>query len=76
MADFRFHLHRAPHTQLAPTSGAMGYGVPAGIAASRLPDRIGGLVRLLIVLLVFEIGLVIFHPNHQGVLGWLFERQG
>lgn len=36
----RFHLHRRPHTQLAPTSGAMGYGVPAGIAASLLhPDR-------------------------------------
>ena len=36
----RFHLHRVPHTQLAPTSGAMGYGVPAGIAASLLhPDR-------------------------------------
>ncbi|MCG2840171.1 thiamine pyrophosphate-dependent enzyme [Sandaracinobacter sp. RS1-74] len=36
----RFHLHRAPFTQLAPTSGAMGYGVPAGIAASLLhPDR-------------------------------------
>jgi acetolactate synthase-1/2/3 large subunit len=36
----RFHLHRAPGTQLAPTSGAMGYGVPAGIAASLLnPGR-------------------------------------
>lgn len=36
----RFHLHRAPHTQLAPTSGAMGYGVPAGIAAAILhPER-------------------------------------
>ncbi len=36
----RFHLHRKPRTQLAPTSGAMGYGVPAGIAASILhPDR-------------------------------------
>jgi acetolactate synthase-1/2/3 large subunit len=36
----RFHLHRRPRTQLAPTSGAMGYGVPAGIAASLLhPDR-------------------------------------
>ena len=36
----RFHLHRQPHTQLAPTSGAMGYGVPAGIAAALLhPDR-------------------------------------
>jgi acetolactate synthase-1/2/3 large subunit len=36
----RFHLHRAPGTQLAPTSGAMGYGVPAGIAAAILhPDR-------------------------------------
>ncbi len=36
----RFHLHRRPLTQLAPTSGAMGYGVPAGIAASLLhPDR-------------------------------------
>ena len=29
----RFHLHRQLHTQLAPTSGAMGYGVPAAIAA-------------------------------------------
>jgi acetolactate synthase-1/2/3 large subunit len=36
----RFHLHRRPLTQLAPTSGAMGYGVPAGIAASLLfPER-------------------------------------
>jgi acetolactate synthase-1/2/3 large subunit len=36
----RFHLHRRPHTQLAPTSGAMGYGVPAGIAAAILhPER-------------------------------------
>lgn len=36
----RFHLHCAPHTQLAPTSGAMGYGVPAGIAAAILhPER-------------------------------------
>ncbi|HEY1707720.1 MAG TPA: thiamine pyrophosphate-binding protein [Rhizomicrobium sp.] len=29
----RFHLHRAFPTQLAPTSGAMGYGVPAAVAA-------------------------------------------
>ena len=36
----RFHLHRRPLTQVAPTSGAMGYGVPAGIAASLLfPER-------------------------------------
>ena len=36
----RFHQHRRFHTQLAPTSGAMGYGVPAGIAASILhPGR-------------------------------------
>jgi acetolactate synthase-1/2/3 large subunit len=36
----RFHRHRRPGTQLAPTSGAMGYGVPAGIAASILhPGR-------------------------------------
>lgn len=36
----RFHLHRAPGTQLAPTSGAMGYGVPAGIAAALIqPER-------------------------------------
>jgi acetolactate synthase-1/2/3 large subunit len=34
---WRFHGYR---TQLAPTSGAMGYGVPAAIAASlALPDR-------------------------------------
>ena len=36
----RFHRHRAPHTQLAPTSGAMGYGFPAAIAAKIAhPDR-------------------------------------
>ncbi len=29
----RFYQHRAFRTQLAPTSGAMGYGVPAAIAA-------------------------------------------
>jgi acetolactate synthase-1/2/3 large subunit len=36
----RFIRHRAPKTQLAPTSGAMGYGVPAGIAAKlAAPER-------------------------------------
>jgi acetolactate synthase-1/2/3 large subunit len=36
----RFHQHRRLGTQLAPTSGAMGYGVPAGIAAKLLqPER-------------------------------------
>ena len=30
----RFHRYPGFRTQLAPTSGAMGYGVPAGIAAS------------------------------------------
>ena len=36
----RFHHHRQVGTQLAPTSGAMGYGVPAAIAAALLrPDR-------------------------------------
>lgn len=36
----RFHRHRAYRTQLAPTSGSMGYGVPAAIA-SRIasPDQ-------------------------------------
>ena len=29
----RFYKHRAPFTQLAPTSGAMGFGLPAAIAA-------------------------------------------
>jgi acetolactate synthase I/II/III large subunit len=29
----RFHIHQAFRTQLAPTSGAMGYGVPAAIGA-------------------------------------------
>ena len=29
----RFHKHRAYRTQLAPTSGSMGYSVPAAIAA-------------------------------------------
>ena len=36
----RFHRHRAYRTQLAPTSGSMGYGVPAAIAAKLVdPDR-------------------------------------
>ncbi|HKE96222.1 MAG TPA: thiamine pyrophosphate-dependent enzyme [Povalibacter sp.] len=36
----RFYRFRRPCTQLAPTSGAMGFGFPAGIAAKLLhPDR-------------------------------------
>lgn len=36
----RFHRHLARRTQLAPTSGAMGYGYPAAIAAkSAHPER-------------------------------------
>ncbi|GLP85512.1 thiamine pyrophosphate-binding protein [Tritonibacter mobilis] len=36
----RFHQHRAYRTQLAPTSGSMGYGVPAAVAAKlEHPDR-------------------------------------
>ena len=36
----RFHRYRGFRTQLAPTSGAMGYGVPAAIGAKALlPDR-------------------------------------
>ncbi len=36
----RFYPYRGFRTQLAPTSGAMGYGVPAAIAAKLLhPDR-------------------------------------
>ena len=36
----RFHLHRSYPSQLGPTSGAMGYGLPAAIAAKlRYPDR-------------------------------------
>jgi len=36
----RFYRHRACRTQLAPTSGAMGYGFPAAIAAKSLhPER-------------------------------------
>jgi acetolactate synthase-1/2/3 large subunit len=36
----RFHRFRRFATQLAPTSGSMGYGVPAAVAAKRLhPDR-------------------------------------
>ncbi|HEY8050613.1 MAG TPA: thiamine pyrophosphate-binding protein [Ramlibacter sp.] len=38
---FRHHgLAKGHKTQLAPTSGAMGYGVPAGIAASIVSGRI------------------------------------
>ncbi len=37
----RFHQHRSYRTQLAPTSGAMGYGVPAAIAAKLAhPERV------------------------------------
>ncbi len=36
----RFHRFRAFGTQLAPTSGSMGYGVPAAVAAKRLhPEK-------------------------------------
>ena len=36
----RFHRHTARRTQLAPTSGAMGYGYPAALAAKSVhPDR-------------------------------------
>ena len=36
----RFWRHRTFGTQLAPTSGSMGYGVPAGVAAAILhPER-------------------------------------
>jgi acetolactate synthase-1/2/3 large subunit len=37
---FRYHgLAKGHRTQLAPTAGAMGYGVPAGIAASIVSGR-------------------------------------
>ncbi|HNB26787.1 MAG TPA: thiamine pyrophosphate-binding protein [Alphaproteobacteria bacterium] len=37
----RFHRHRRFRTQLAPTNGSMGYGVPAAIAAKGVaPDRL------------------------------------
>lgn len=36
----RFFQYRAPGTEIAPTCGAMGYGLPAAIAAAlRHPDR-------------------------------------
>ena len=36
----RFHRHRGYRTQLAPTSGSMGYGAPAAIAAKLIaPER-------------------------------------
>jgi acetolactate synthase-1/2/3 large subunit len=36
----RFHRYRRFRTQLAPTNGSMGYGVPAAIAAKAIaPDR-------------------------------------
>ena len=37
----RFHQYTGFRTQLAPTNGAMGYGVPSGIAAKIVhPDRV------------------------------------
>ena len=36
----RYWRYRSPRSQLAPTSGAMGYGVPAAVAAAlNAPDR-------------------------------------
>jgi acetolactate synthase-1/2/3 large subunit len=36
----RFYVYRSYRTQLAPTSGAMGYGVPAAVAAKAVhPER-------------------------------------
>ncbi|WP_454763963.1 thiamine pyrophosphate-binding protein [Cupriavidus campinensis] len=36
----RFYAYKRPRTQLAPTCGAMGYGLPAGIAAKlRAPGK-------------------------------------
>jgi len=36
----RFYRHRAYRTQIAPTSGSMGYGLPAAVAAKlAAPDR-------------------------------------
>ena len=36
----RYYRFRGPSTQLAPTSGSMGYGLPAAVAAKlRYPDR-------------------------------------
>jgi acetolactate synthase-1/2/3 large subunit len=36
----RFHQYRRPRTELAPTSGSMGYGLPAAVAAAlRYPER-------------------------------------
>ncbi len=36
----RFHCYRKPGTQLAPTSGAMGYAIPAAVSARLIyPDR-------------------------------------
>ena len=36
----RFYRYRRPRTQIAPTSGAMGFGFPAAIAAKAIhPDR-------------------------------------
>ncbi|MGH9059747.1 MAG: thiamine pyrophosphate-dependent enzyme, partial [Acidimicrobiales bacterium] len=36
----RYWRYNCPHSQLAPTSGAMGYGVPAAVAAKlAAPDR-------------------------------------
>lgn len=36
----RFYRFRAPGTQLAPTSGSMGYGLPGAVAAATAaPDR-------------------------------------
>ena len=36
----RYHRFRAFGTQLAPTSGSMGYGLPAAVMAKRMnPER-------------------------------------
>ena len=48
--------------------------VAAMLVISRLGERVGGVARLLIALLVFELILILLYPTHQGLSGWLLEH--
>lgn len=41
---------------------------------SRLGDRVSGVIRLVIGLVVFELLLILLYPTHQGFVGWLLDR--
>lgn len=48
--------------------------VAAMAIMSRLGERVSGLARVVIALIVFELLLILLYPTHQGMLGWLLDQ--